>query len=68
MKKVHESYDTERILDELVVLEEVYSDDSGLNAEYNTSDLEEGNIDFVVTESHRKDEIRCWKEKLMACK
>ena len=59
MKKVHESYDTERILDELVVLEEVYSDDSGLNAEYNKSDLEEGNIDFVVTESHRKDEISC---------
>ena len=59
MKKVHESYDTERILDELVVLEEVYSDDSGLNAEYNTSDLEEDNIDFVVTESHRKDEISC---------
>ena len=59
MKKVHESYDTERISDELVVHEEVYSDDSGLNVEYNTSDLEEGNIDFVVTASHRKDEIRC---------
>ena len=59
MKKVHESCETERISDELVVLEEVYSDDSGLNVEYNTSDLEEGNIDFVVTASHRKDEIRC---------
>ena len=68
MKKVHESCETERISDELVVLEEVYSDDSGLNVEYNTSDLEEGNIDFVVTEFHRKDEIRCGKEKLMACK
>ena len=27
-----------------------------------------GNINFVLTDSHRKDEIWYWKEKLMACK
>ena len=26
---------------------------------YNTSDLEKGSIDFVVSGSHRKDDIRC---------
>ena len=27
--------------------------------EYNTNDLGKGTTDFVVTESHRKDDIRC---------
>ena len=59
LEKVDESYGTERIGDELVVLEEIYSYDFELNMEYNTSDLEKGNFDFVFTESHRKDDIRC---------
>ena len=59
MEKVDESYETERIADESVVLEEIYSDDSELNTEYNTNDLGKGTIDFVVTESHRKDNIKC---------
>ena len=59
MEKVDESYETERIADELVLLEEIYSDDSELNMEYKTTDLEKDNSDFVVTESHRKDDIRC---------
>ena len=58
LEKPDESYETERIADELDVLEEIYSDDSELNMEYNTSDLEKGSIDFVVIESHRKDDIR----------
>ena len=41
------------------MLEEIYSDDSELNMEYNTSDLETGNSDFVVTVSHRKDYSSC---------
>ena len=59
MEKVDESYETERIADELVELEEIYSGDSELNMEYCTSNLEKGSIDFDVTESHRKDNIRC---------
>ena len=59
LEKVDESYETERIADELVLLEEIYSDDSELNMEYKTTDLEKDNSDFVVTGSHRKDDIRC---------
>ena len=59
MEKVDESYETERIADELVELEEIYSGDSELNKEYCTSNLEKGSIDFDVTEYHRKDDIRC---------
>ena len=59
LEKVDESYEAERIADKLVVLEEIYSGDSQLNMEYSTSDLENGSIDFDVTESHRKDYIRC---------
>ena len=59
LEKVDESYETEGIADELVVFEGIYSDDSEFNMEYNTSDLEKGNFDFVVTESHRKDDISC---------
>ena len=59
MEKVDETYETERIANKLVVLEEIYSNDSELNMEYNTSDLEKGNSDFVIIESHRKYFIRC---------
>lgn len=41
------------------MLEEIYSDDSELNMEYNTSDLEKGTIEFIVTESYWNDDIRC---------
>ena len=58
-EKEDKSYETQGIVDELVVLEEIYSDVFELNMEDNTHDLENGNIDFVVTESHRKDDIRC---------
>ena len=58
-EKEEKSYETQGIVDELVVLEEIYSDVFELNMEDNTHDLENGNIDFVVTESHRKDDIRC---------
>ena len=54
MKKVDESYETERIANKLVVLEEIYSNDFELNMEYNTIDLEKGNSDFVIIESHRE--------------
>ena len=37
------------------MLEEIYSDDSELNMEYNTSDLEKGNIEFIATESYWND-------------
>ena len=59
LEKVDECYETERIADELVLHEEIYSENSDLNLEYNASDLEKGNIDFVVTESYKKDDIRC---------
>ena len=59
LEKVDESFETKRIADELVLLEEICSDDSELNMEYNTSDLETGNSDFVVTVSHRKDYSSC---------
>ena len=49
LEKVDERYETERNADELVVLEEKYSDNPELNMEYNTSDLEKGSIDFVVS-------------------
>ena len=39
------------------MLEEIYSDYSELDMEYNTSDLEKESIDFGVTESRRKDDI-----------
>ena len=58
-EKEDKSYETQGIADELVVLEEIYSDVLELNMEDKTHDLEKGNIDFVVTESHRKDDIRC---------
>ena len=48
LEQVDERYETERNADELIVLEEKYSDNPELNMEYNTSDLEKGNIDFVV--------------------
>ena len=54
MEKVDESYETERIANKLVVLEEIYSNDFELNMEYNTIDLEKGTSDFVITESHRE--------------
>ena len=54
MEKVDESYETERIANKLVVLEEIYSNDFELNMEYNTIDLEKGNFDFVIIESHRE--------------
>ena len=41
------------------MLEEIHSDDSELDMEYNTRDLEKDNFNFVVIESHRKDDIRC---------
>ena len=59
LEKVDEKRKTERIANEVVLLEEVHSDDSELNMEYNTSDLEKVNFDFVVAESHRKDNISC---------
>ena len=59
LEKVNESYVKERIADELVMLEEIHSDGSELNMEYNTRDLEKDNFNFVVIESHRKDDIRC---------
>ena len=59
LEKVNESYVKERIADELVMLEEIHSDDSELDMEYNTRDLEKDNFNFVVIESHRKDDIRC---------
>ena len=59
LEKVDEKHKTERIANEVVLLEEVHSDDSELNIEYNTSDLEKGNFDFVVADSHRKDDISC---------
>ena len=59
LEKVDESYVKERIADELVMLEEIHSGDSELGMEYNTRDLAKDNFDFVVTESHRKDDIRC---------
>ena len=59
LEKVDESFETKRIPDELVLLEEIYSDDAELNMEYNTGDLETGNSDFVVTVSHRKDYSSC---------
>ena len=59
LKKVDESCETERIADELVVLEGIYSDYSELSKEYNKIDLKKGNIYFFVTESHRKYDIRC---------
>ena len=39
LEKEDESYETERIADKLVVLEEICSEDSELNMEYNTSDF-----------------------------
>ena len=48
LDQVDERYETERNADELIVLEEKYSDNPELNMEYNTSDLEKGSIDFVV--------------------
>lgn len=41
------------------MLEEIYSDDSELNTEYNTSDLEKGTIEFIVTESYWNDDTGC---------
>ena len=58
-EKEDKSYETQGIVDELVVLEEIYSDVFELNMEDNTHDLENGNIDFVDRKSHRKDDIKC---------
>ena len=58
LEKVDVSYEIERIADELVLLEEIYSHNSELNMEYSTSDMEKCHSDFVGTESHRKDDIR----------
>ena len=44
----------QRIANKLVVLEEIYSNEFELNMEYNTVDLEKGNFDFVIIESHRE--------------
>ena len=59
LEKVDENYKTERIADELVVLEEICLDESELNMEYNTRAFEKFSIVFIVTESPRKDEIMC---------
>ena len=40
MEKADENYETERIANELVLLEEIYSGDAELNNEYNKIGLE----------------------------
>ena len=46
LEKVDENYKTERIADELVVLEEICLDESELNMEYNTRAFENFSIVF----------------------
>ena len=47
--KVDESYEAERIADELVELEKIYSDDTQLNVEYSTRDMEKRNTVLMLS-------------------
>lgn len=49
LEKVDESYEAERIADELVELEKIYSDDTQLNVEYNTRDMEKRNTVLILS-------------------
>ena len=49
LEKVDESYEAERIADELVELEKIYSDDTQLNVEYSTRDMEKRNTVLMLS-------------------